>query len=223
MAYSRETDRYDRWGGRPSNPFDDFGEERPRSQPSRHDVGTDYDQRMQAAYRKMEESSASSLRVLNETTRMGIATTEELETQAEAMDRTERRLDEIHQDVDKGKKNMRLIKSPFGGIANYFSKKKPLEEVTDPKYKTPSEPKKSAPRKGRPQGEQQRSYKSTGSAVADRNLDEMDKALQQLKGVGDLISYQLDDSNDQIERVAYKVDREDARIKALNKDIKGQL
>jgi len=87
------------------------------------------DEREQIAIRRMEESSANSLRKLNETNKLATATTEELDTQAETLDRVEEKLDIIHSDLDKSKQSMRKIKS----FLPSWSRKKPVSEITDPK------------------------------------------------------------------------------------------
>lgn len=223
---------------RGSNPFD-YDEEpggfggnstygqRDYSRGSQEATDDDLEVRKQLAIRRMEESSASSLRSLNETYQMGVNTAVELDSQADTLDRVERRLDEMHVDLDKGKRNMRLIKSPFGGIANYFSKRSSVKDVTDPKGYEQRPSKSSAPPKEtvkkRPDSTQLQQYESTGSTVVDENLDEMSKQLDRLMGVGHLIGASLDDSEDQIDRVRYKVDRNKTKVEAISKDIKTQL
>lgn len=187
-----------------------------------------HEERMVMANRRMEESSASSLRALNETMRMGIETTEELERQAESVDRTERRLDEMHVELDKGERNMRRIKSPFGGIGNYFARKKTVEEVIDPKGLKPQAKRgASSTTKTKPttkkQQQQLEAARGTGNAVVDQNLDEMEKALYQLRGIGEVMNTQLDDSEQQLDRVKYKMDRDHVKMEKLNKDIKREL
>ena len=184
--------------------------------------------RVQVANRRMEESSAQSLRTLHECLGMGTDTAEELERQAESLDRTERRLDEMHVDLDRSKQHMRNIKSPFGGIANYFARKKNIKEVTDPKLpKSASSASKKA--ESRDTGgsvvaqPSMAGLKSTGNAVVDRNCEEMSRALHQLKGMGEVIGTQLDDSSSQIDRINYKMERTDVKLKGVNKDIRRQL
>jgi hypothetical protein len=190
-----------------------------------YDTGpSDHDTRLMMANRRMEASSANSLRALNETMRIGIDTTEELERQAESLDKTERRLDEIHVELDKGERNMRRIKSPFAGIGNYFSRKKSIDEVTDPKALRSQEKKSTARSKPAPKKKQQQApAQSTGNVVVDKNLDEMEKALFQLRGVGEVIGCQLDDSERQLDRVQYKLERDHIKVDKLNKDIKREL
>ena len=191
----------------------------------------DLERRMMMANKRMEESSANSLRVLNETMRMGVDTTEELERQAESLDRTERMLDEMHVDLGKGERSMRQIKSPFGGIANYFSRRKTVEEVTDPKGYKPKPTKNSTTAKSKPAQSKQQKQKQQampppagiGNEVVDRNLDEMEKALGQLRGIGEVIGSQLDDSEQQIGRVDYKLQRNNVKVDKITKDIKREL
>ena len=176
----------------------------------------------------MEDTSANSLRTLNECLHMGVDTAQELDRQAEALDRTEKRLDEMYLDLDQSKKHMRQIKSPFGGIANYFARKKKVEEVTDPKIPkgvaAQSQTKRSSTKgSGAVAPPSLSGFQSTGNATVDRNCDEMSKALHQLRGMGELIGEQLDDSSTQIDRIQYKVDRTDVKIKGVNKDIRRQL
>ena len=184
----------------------------------------DYDMRIQAAYRRMEQSSGNSLRTLNETVRMGVETTEELERQAETLDRVETRLDEMDADLDKSKRHMRNIRSPFGGISNYFAKRKPVSEITDPKVpKSSSSQSSGRSEKSGRQQQQSKSYDSTGNQVVDRNLEEMERALHQLKGIGELINDQLDDSDSQITRIGVKMDRDHGKMKGLNAEIRREL
>lgn len=188
----------------------------------------EHEARLMMANQRMEESSANSLRALNEAMRMGVDTTEELERQAESLDRTERRLDEMHVELDKGEKNMRRIKSPFGGIGNYFSRRKTVEEVTDPKALR-SQPKKGSSSTAKSKSSSKKSQQKeapapgTGNTVVDKNLDEMEKALFQLRGIGEVIGTQLDDSEQQLDRVKYKIDRDHVKMDKLNRDIKKEL
>ena len=51
----------------------------------------------------------------------------------------------------------------------------------------------------------------------------MGKALDDLMGLGELIGEQLDDSDRQVDRIAYKVDRDRDKLEKLNKGIKKEL
>ena len=208
-----------------------YGDRAPSHGAAREEL--DHDQlchRMQLANRRMEESSASSLRTLHDTLRLGGDTAVELDRQAEALDRTERRLDEMQLDIDQSKRHMRNIKSPFGGVANYFARRKKLSDITDPKLpKEAAQAQAQAQKRGSSKGPDTlppsslAGLRGTGNSVVDDNLDEMGRMLHQLKGQSELIGDQLDDSNAQLERLKYKVDRTDVKIKGVNKDIRRQL
>ena len=183
--------------------------------------------RVQVANRRMEETSAESLRTLHSCLQMGSDTAEELDRQGEAFDRTERRLDEMQVDLEQSKKSMRIIKSPFGGVANYFARRKKVDAITDPKLPKGSQ-KQSTQQQQSKRGASSgppsvNGLKSTGNATVDRNTEEMSKALYQLKGMGELIGEQLKDSNSQIDRIQYKMENTDTKIKGVNKDIRRQL
>ena len=224
FQFGRQSDRSYEGRGR-------YGDRAPSHGAAREEL--DHDQlchRMQLANRRMEESSASSLRTLHDTLRLGGDTAVELDRQAEALDRTERRLDEMQLDIDQSKRHMRNIKSPFGGVANYFARKKKLRDITDPKLpKEAAQAQAQAQKRGSSKGPDTlpppslAGLRGTGNSVVDDNLDEMGRMLHQLKGQSELIGDQLDDSNAQLERLKYKVDRTDVKIKGVNKDIRRQL
>ena len=178
------------------------------------------DMEIQATKRRMDESSSRSLRIVNECLAMGLDTSSELERQAETMDRVERTLGNMEVDLDQSKRHMRKIKSPFGGVANYFSK--PSYGSGDGKSTSRSGRKVPEPREERNRRPVQTNA-STGSEITDRNVEEMGKALHQLKGVGLLLGDQLDDSLAQIERTRGKVDRNQGKVKKVTRDIKVEL
>ena len=176
------------------------------------------DRRIRVAHRKMEQSSANSLQTLNECVNMGVGTIEELDRQADVMDRVERCLDEMDVDLEKSKEHVRVIRSPFGGIINCFLRRKPPDEVVESRpFVSRSVGLKLQP----PLVVNRRA--SMGNAIVDSNLDEVEKALYSLKGIGEHIGRQLDDSDRQIDRVGTKVDRRNAKLTGINLDIKREL
>ena len=58
----------------------------------------------------------------NESLESAIDTTKELHRQQESLDRSNRMLDRMDEDLTHSKRAMRIISSPFGGIANYFAR-----------------------------------------------------------------------------------------------------
>ena len=191
------------------------------------EVGVAHLTQEQKAIRRMEDSSANALRTVNDTYRMGVDTVQELDNQADTLDRIETRVDEMYVDLDKSKQNVRKIKSPFAGVGNWFSRKKTVDEVVNPKGFKPTPAKSStttSTKKSTKSGPAQlQQYESTGSEIVDNNLDEMSRQLDKLMNVGEDIGVQLDDSNVQVERISHKVERNDARMKGITRDIKKQL
>ena len=178
-------------------------------------------QRLMEANRRMEDASLQCVKILHETHSMANDTSEELESQGETLDRTEQRLDEMEVDLEASKRSMREVKSVFGSIVNSFSKPKFSKDPS--KSKSRSSPKKT-PRGGqKDRGMVQTQKQSTGNEIVDRNLDEVELCLKQLEGQAYLISHQLDESNDQIDRIKTKVDKNDIRMKGVIRDAKREL
>lgn len=181
------------------------------------------DQKLRDANQKMEDSSFRCVRTLHETMGMATATTEELERQSESLDRTEDNLDRMEVDLESSRRNMREVKSVFGSLVNRFTKPKigsNAEPLPKPKKKTPVD---LPPDKPPSSTQAQTQKKSTGNETVDRNLDEVELCLKQLEGQAYLIGHQLDESNDQLERIRVKMDRNDIKIKSVTRDAKRQL
>lgn len=208
-------------------------------------------QRMQATSRLMEESSTRSLQTLHQTLFVGTGTAEELDRQAKVMSRVEAELDAIDDDLHQSTKNMRQIKSVFGGLGNFFARRKQVRAETDPTVSAPPSgpPDKSkqegvpgkrsskakagkkasdtSPSSDKSSGEESTGghgqARGTGIEVVDRNLDGMEQALFHLKGVGETISVQLKDSDAQIGRVRAKMHHSTAKMKKLERDMELEM
>lgn len=180
-------------------------------------------QRLMEAHRRMEDASLQCVKVLHETQSMANDTSEELESQAEALDRTEQRLDEMEVDLEASKRSMREVKSVFGSIVNSFSKPKFSKDPPPSKSNPRSTPKKTSRGGQKDRGMVQTQKQSTGNEIVDRNLDEVELCLKQLEGQAYLISHQLDESNDQIDRVKTKVDKNHIRMKGVIRDARREL
>ncbi|OXB62194.1 hypothetical protein ASZ78_015376 [Callipepla squamata] len=72
------------------------------------------------------DSTERSLSLLYESERIGVAASEELVRQGEALKRTEQMVDKMDQDLKTSQRHINSIKSVFGGLVNYF-KAKPSE------------------------------------------------------------------------------------------------
>ncbi|XP_030148199.1 synaptosomal-associated protein 29 isoform X2 [Lynx canadensis] len=132
------------------NPFDDDAEDegsRPAPWKDDHDLPdglgapTDRQQYLrQEVMRRAEATAAStnrSLSLMYESERIGVASSEELVRQRGVLERTEKMVDKMDQDLKTSQKHINSIKSMFGGLVNYF-KSKPTE--TPPEQNGPLTP-----------------------------------------------------------------------------------
>ncbi|NXL15901.1 SNP29 protein, partial [Setophaga kirtlandii] len=71
------------------------------------------------------DSTTRSLSLLYESERIGVATSEELVRQGEALKRTEQMVDKMDQDLKTSQRHINSIKSVWGGLVNYFKAKPP--------------------------------------------------------------------------------------------------
>ncbi|NWT21337.1 SNP29 protein, partial [Vireo altiloquus] len=71
------------------------------------------------------DSTTRSLSLLYESERVGVAASEELIRQGEALKRTEQMVDKMDQDLKTSQKHINSIKSVWGGLVNYFKAKPP--------------------------------------------------------------------------------------------------
>lgn len=177
------------------------------------------DQRLAQANQRMEDSSFRCARTLHETMQIANDTSAELERQSESLDRTEDNLDRMAVDLESSKRNMREVKSVFGSLVNRFSKPKIEKDPAPSKSSRSTMP--PSPPKQKKQAQAVKS--STGNATVDRNLDELEAGLKMLEGQAYLMGSQIDESNDQIDRIRVKLDRNDQNLKKVTRDAKRQL
>ncbi|XP_063271903.1 synaptosomal-associated protein 29 [Prinia subflava] len=71
------------------------------------------------------DSTTRSLSLLYESERIGVAASEELVRQGEALRRTEQMVDKMDQDLKTSQRHINSIKSVWGGLVNYFKAKPP--------------------------------------------------------------------------------------------------
>ncbi|XP_065595410.1 synaptosomal-associated protein 29 isoform X2 [Cyrtonyx montezumae] len=110
------------------NPFaEDEDDEQPRGDAERQRYLQQEVLRRSAA---TADSTERSLSLLYESERIGVAASEELVRQGEALKRTEQMVDKMDQDLKTSQRHINSIKSVFGGLVNYF-KAKPSESKTE--------------------------------------------------------------------------------------------
>ncbi|NWV66541.1 SNP29 protein, partial [Malurus elegans] len=71
------------------------------------------------------DSTTRSLSLLYESERIGVAASEELVRQGEALKRTEQMVDKMDQDLKTSQRHINSIKNVWGGLVNYFKAKPP--------------------------------------------------------------------------------------------------
>uniref|UniRef100_A0A667H7J7 CRK like proto-onco, adaptor protein n=1 Tax=Lynx canadensis TaxID=61383 RepID=A0A667H7J7_LYNCA len=159
------------------NPFDDDAEDegsRPAPWKDDHDLPdglgapTDRQQYLrQEVMRRAEATAAStnrSLSLMYESERIGVASSEELVRQRGVLERTEKMVDKMDQDLKTSQKHINSIKSMFGGLVNYF-KSKPTE--TPPEQNGPLTPQASSRYPSPPMG----SVSAPNLPTAEENLE----------------------------------------------------
>ena len=185
-------------------------------------------QRIAVANREMEESSARCVRVLYQTMDMADNTSMELYQQAEVLGKTETHLDRIDVDLDNSKRNVKEIKSVWGGLVNNVTsaKQKMFKSRSSPRPSPPPPDKhQQGGNKKTPTTQAQAGAQAgtTGNEVVDRNLVEVGKCLQMLEGQARVIGHQVDESVVQIDRIKSKMDKSNIQLKSINRDLSEEL
>lgn len=194
------------------------------------------------------DSSNRSLGLVYESEDIGNETAHELVRQGEQLRRTEQKLDKIDSDLNTSQRHITSLKSMFGGIRNYFSRKndapEPIPETRDSRLKTylergqsdnagDEERKKermenhpgmrNLPYNKQNQHNSQQSSMAAFESQLDNNLDELSSGLSRLRGLAEGLSYELEDQNEDIERLTGKAGKVDQKIEKTNTDVKRLL
>lgn len=178
---------------------------------------------------EMRESTTRSVQLLNEAFYVGTKTNEELDRQYESLERTETKLDEMQQGLHFSRRMLSVIRSPISALFSGSSYKKPYDAKVNGRCTQKVVSMESSDRKlqsgssSLQNTSSSSSSSSTGDVVVDQNLATMSKVLHQLRGVAELTSQQLDDSDLQIERILGKTKNNDGKLKELNKSMKKEL
>ncbi|KAG8146273.1 hypothetical protein E2320_012635 [Naja naja] len=213
------------------NPFDededDFkpvkwneGEEPPREGPDRQRY---LQQEVMRLSKSSLDSTNKSLSLIYESEHVGVATSEELVRQGEALKRTERMVDKMDQDLKTSQKHINSIKSVFGGFVNYFKAKpqdiKP-EQNGASQYQGSNRLKEALS----VSKEQESKYQETHPNLQKlENSDDMSSGLGRLKNLALGLQTEIDDQDEILNRLTGKVDTLDINIKSTDKRIKDEL
>jgi len=200
------------------------------------DPNRDYfTQKVERKESNMLNSTERSLRILEESERVGAATLVEMDRQGEVLRRTETKVDKMEQDLKQSDRHLRSIKSLWGAFVNKFSKEPPPQEPkpaevpytnnvrkeVDPQFGCSSST--SGNSLGASNSMQQAtdgggsmSASSTMSTVDD-NLDLMGNSLSRLKNMGLSLQNEIDAQDEVLGRLGEKVKRVDNKVYDTNK------
>ncbi|ETE62311.1 Synaptosomal-associated protein 29 [Ophiophagus hannah] len=237
------------------NPFDDDeddfkpvkwneGEEPPREGPDRQRY---LQQEVIRLSKSSLDSTNKSLSLIYESEHVGVATSEELVRQGEALKRTERMVDKMDQDLKTSQKHINSIKSVFGGFVSYFKAKpqdiKPeqneasqyqgsnrLKEALSVSKEQESKYQETHPNL---QKLENSDYSSSGTSSnnpsqsdhypRNQHLHDMSSGLGRLKNLALGLQTEIDDQDEILHRLTGKVDTLDINIKSTDKRIKDEL
>jgi len=156
---------------------------------------------------------------VNESLETATETSRELHRQQESLDRTNRLLDRMEDDLTQSKRSMRVINSVFGGVANYFARDKKNKTSANPPSSSKETRSGGTYHQSSSSGTSLSQYPSSGNEVVDDNLDEVARGLAEMKRVGLEIGHQLDHSMVTINELDTKVTDRDQKLTHLNKKI----
>nr|XP_002129612.1 synaptosomal-associated protein 29-like [Ciona intestinalis] len=193
------------------------------------------------------ESTQRSLRMLDESERVGVATGQELVRQGEVLRRTEKTVDKMEQDLKESDRHLRSIKSVWGAFMNKFSKEPPApksmnagtefdagtsnnlenvmrkcEDVEDERRQNEEHP--VIARQQRAQqmymdGGRDESSSQNKMNQVEENLDLMGQSLSRLKQLGLGMQNEIEAQDPIIERLHGKVNKVDDKIHSTNKEM----
>ncbi len=194
------------------------------SNPSRTSVKTEeMKSREQLAIERLDASSARTLKNLEETQKLCVATTEELKGQGEKLGRVEKHQEQMDADFTQGKQNVEsdTVKSSFG---SHRSKKDGRTQSLGKRPPKPEKPKEPAnPPAPQRATKQLRKLPSLGSAAADANAERMSELLSGMAVMGRNMGEMLDQDNGKLDRIQTLTDRNHTAFRAANKDIRKLL
>ncbi|XP_076801099.1 synaptosomal-associated protein 29-like [Clavelina lepadiformis] len=193
----------------------------------------------------MVESTQRSLRMLDESERVGVSTAEELVRQGEVLRKTEQRVDKMEQDLKESDRHLRSIKSIWGAFVNKFSKEPPPSKpisYDDKADKNGAQPKLKDAIDGCDRAEEHRrdasehpvlqrqqqskqlyteqeKAKSSGMQEVEENLGLMGQSLSRLKQLGLGMQAEIDSQDPVIERLGGKINNVDSKIHRTNKEM----
>lgn len=201
-----------------------------------------YEREMERYMQESLDSTQRSRRQLEQSEQIGISTAQDLLAQREKLENAEKNLDEIDKTTKMTQRNLNSLKSFFGGFfKNKFSRSKDSTptsvrtSTSDNKLnKTVSSLNKSSytntpvSQTGPSLSESSRAaIKGTRWEAMDNeidaNLDSMSAQLARLNELGKAIGNEVDSQNEMLDRIQVKAERNDARVRDQDNQMKKLL
>ncbi|XP_074247668.1 synaptosomal-associated protein 29 [Saimiri boliviensis] len=157
----------------------------------------------QEVLRRAEATAAStsrSLTLMYESEKVGVASSEELARQRGVLERTEKMVDKMDQDLKISQKHINSIKSVFGGLVNYF-KSKPAETSAEQNGTLVSQPNSRLKEAISTSKEQEAKYQASHPNL--RKLDDTDPIP---RGAGSAVSTDAYPKNPHLRAYHEKID-----------------
>lgn len=197
---------------------------------------------MRQTQQRSLDSTKRSLALIEDSHDVACKTAEELEYQGEQLNRIERNLDIIHDDMEVANRHITSMKSIFGTVGNYF-KRAPKQSASRQPAENPKqglhnmttshafEPSSSKPQQygassssgySAYEGKQTQSFVSNDpyERQLNENLDLMTKGLGRLKEDALILGNELDRQNAQLPRITAKAESADVKVEKAQKDIR---
>jgi len=221
------------------------GQHHNNTNPFRNDSVENQQQTMFQKKLEIEErtlgSTHRSLKLLEETEQVGMATADELAKQREQLEKTSKQLDEINSTLRFSQKHLNGLKSVFGGLKNYLSGSKNYSprmttttsgnNLSETNNGSPTEPMSPEERyashpisKLREDNDNQLLQKQQKSSQQfeqrlDENLDQMAGSLSRLRGLALDLNQEIEGQNELLDNITNKVEDADLKIGKQNKDM----
>uniref|UniRef100_A0A914QLE3 t-SNARE coiled-coil homology domain-containing protein n=1 Tax=Panagrolaimus davidi TaxID=227884 RepID=A0A914QLE3_9BILA len=179
-----------------------------------------YERKLDKVYQESLDSTQRSVQQLEHSEQLGKNTANELLSQREKLERTEKNLDEIHRTTFETQRNLNSIKSFFGGFfKNKFSRdpKEPYADIPpskcDNKFNTHLNSSSSSSSVSAIESPslsadsrktiQEKRYEAMDNKI-DENLGLMSSKLESLRELGKVLGNEVDDQNEMINRIQIK-------------------
>uniref|UniRef100_A0AC34QZC8 t-SNARE coiled-coil homology domain-containing protein n=1 Tax=Panagrolaimus sp. JU765 TaxID=591449 RepID=A0AC34QZC8_9BILA len=198
----------------------------------------EYERQIEQILQESVDSTERSKQRLAHSEQLGVNTAQELLSQREKLERTEKNLDDINRTTYETQRNLNSLKSLFGGwFKNKFSKTPSAPSVPVSKSEnklsshlsSTSSDSRFVPSSSGPtlSAESRNAIKGTRFEAIDNqideNLDEMSLQLQKLKNIGKALGDEVEDQNQMLSRIQVKADRNDIVVRSQDNQMKKLL